>query len=242
MPCYHVPNGADYILSGKGPHIEGKRFFSVALTQALYDNGIFNMTTWPEDLGTPVETADFWPYRITVHNYQAIKTHLPDLKVMLVFARDDHVQSAPDKPHIRQAYDGFHTKGQLWVRLNADNVYFQTLGNNIDESYPENVANEAPNNWMTAASWGYPATYGQLLYSKGGSYAALAEMADRVKVNNWSDDLSSVFFDYEISLTDSSPDSLSLSSRGSFFLSVGTGFGLIFIPQVMTLILDKRKI
>ena len=195
MPFFEVPADDDYILSGHGPDMEGKRFFSRALTRALLENGIFTLDTWPDDLAKPEQTDSFWPYRITVNNYHYFKDHLSNLKVMLVFARDDHVLSAPDKPHIHQAYYGFHHTANLWVRLNADEVYFLDLDETLTE-YPENAANTEPADWMDARQWGYPAEYGSELYVHTGSLAGIAEMADRVQANNWSDNLDQILYEY----------------------------------------------
>jgi hypothetical protein len=195
MPFFEVPADDDYILLGYGPDMEGKRFFSRALTRALLDNGVFTLDNWPDDLAKPEQTDSFWPYRITVFNYLHFKDHLPNLKVMLVFARDDHVLSAPDKPHIHQAYYGFRHTANLWVRLNADEVYFLDLDKTLTE-YPENAANTEPDDWMAARQWGYPAEYGSQLYIYTGSLAGIAEMADRVQANNWSDNLDQILYEY----------------------------------------------
>ena len=196
MPCFHVDHGTDYVLSGHGPFMMGKRYFSRAITNALYDNGVFRNDTWPTDLATPKETNDFWPYRICVNNYPMIGENLSELKVMLVFARDDHVQAASDKPHIHQAYDGFHKTAGLWVRMNPDNVYFQALDDTIDQGYPENPANHEPDKWLDTRDWGYPAEYGSTLYSKTGSYAGIAEMADRTRAGEWGNDLNEVLYTF----------------------------------------------
>jgi len=128
-----------------------------------------------------------------------IKENCPKLKVMLVFDRDDHVQAAPDKPHIHQAYDGFHKTAGLWVRLNADKVYFQAFDDSVDQNYPENLANHEPEKWSDTRSWGYIAKYGSFLYSKTGSYAGIAEMADRVKADEWENNLEEVLYSYNVS-------------------------------------------
>jgi len=196
MPYFQVDQGTDYVLSGHGPHMMGKRYFSRGLTNALHENGVFTNETWPADLATPKETNAFWPYRTTVGNYPLIAEDLSELKVMIVFARDDHVQSAPDKPHIHQAYDGFNGTADLWVRMNPDNVYFQALNDSLDQGYPENPANHEPEKWNDTRSWGYPATYGSQFYSKTGSYAGMAEMADRTRDDEWANDLDDVLYSY----------------------------------------------
>jgi len=188
-PVFGAPGGRDYVLDDKGPNISGVRWFSHALTQALLDNGALTLEAWPLDLATPQQTADFWPYRITVHNYAAIGEKLPYLRVLLPFAALDHVQAAPDKPHIRQAYDGFHKTADLWTRLNCDLAYVQS---EIDPSaslaggFPDNHANTEPDNWYAeAASWGFPGKLAGALTAQTVPLAGIAEMADRVRASNW---------------------------------------------------------
>jgi len=192
-PVFRVFGGTDYILDDKGPNIGGKRWFSHALTQALLDNGAFTLATWPSDLATPQQTADFWPYRTTVSNYAAIGEKLPELRVLLPFATADHVQAAPDKPHIRQAYDGFRKAAGLWTRLNCDLVYVQA---EIDPSasltggFPDNDANAEPVDWLAdVESWGFPGTLSGRMTAQTVPLAGVAEMADRVQFDNWTPNL-----------------------------------------------------
>ena len=195
-PVFRVFGGSDYILDDKGPNIVGRRWFSHALTQALLDNGTFTLATWPSDLATPQQTADFWPYRTTVHNYAAIGGKLPDLRVLLPFASADHVQAASDKPHIRQAFDGFHKTAGLWTRLNCDLAYVQM---EIDPSaslaggFPDNDANSEPADWLTdAESWGFPGMLAGEMTARAVPLAGVAEMADRVQFDDWSQNLGAV--------------------------------------------------
>ena len=197
-PVFRVPGGEDYILADKGPNINGKRWLSHVLTQALLNNGVFTLETWPEDLAIPQQTGDFWPYRTPVGNYQAVGEILPNLRVLIPFAAYDHVQVAPDKPHIRQAYDGFHKTAGLWTRLNCDLVYVQaeihpnaSLGN----GFPDNPANTEPSNWYAEAeAWGFAGKLAGEMTNRTIPLAGIAEMADRVKAGNWEPNLDAVLF------------------------------------------------
>jgi len=199
-PIFRVPGGQDYILDNKGPNINGKRWFSHPLTQALLENDVFTLETWPRDVATPQQTGDFWPYRIVVHNYEAVGENLPNLRVLLPFATYDHVQAAPDKPHIRQAYDGFHKTAGLWTRLNCDLVYVQAEIHSsaaIEIGFPDNNANTEPANWFSeAGSWGFAEKLDGKLTQKSVPLAGIAEMADRVQANNWEPNLDAVLFDH----------------------------------------------
>ncbi|MFC2106183.1 hypothetical protein ACFLS0_05495 [Candidatus Bipolaricaulota bacterium] len=195
-PVFRVPAGTDYVLDDKGPTIDGVRWFSPALTQALLDNGVFTQANWPADLATPQQTAAFWPYRVPVEHYAAIGEKLPDLHVLIPFASRDHVQAAPDKPHIRQAYDGFHKTAGLWTRLNCDLVYVQSEihgSASLADGFPDNDANTEPLDWLTQAeSWGFADRLAGQMTARTIPLAGIAEMVDRVHADNWSANLTVV--------------------------------------------------
>ena len=198
-PVFVVPGGEDYVLDDKGPNIAGKRFFSHALTQALLTNGVFTIENWPDDLATPNQTGDFWPYRTPLDNYETIGESLPELRVLLPFASYDHVQAAPDKPHIRQAYDGFRKRAGLWTRLNCDLAYVQF---EIHESatlaagFPDNNANTEPADWYAdAESWGFAGKLAGDLTARTIPLACVAEMTDRVRADIWEPNLEAIIGD-----------------------------------------------
>lgn len=195
-PIFRVALGTDYVLDDKGPTIDGVRWFSPALTQALLDNGVFTLANWPGDLATPQQTAGFWPYRTPVGNYVAIGDKLPGLRVLLPFASLDHVQAAPDKPHIRQAYDGFHKTAGLWTRLNCDLAYVQSeihASATLVDGFPDNNANTDPADWLTQAeSWGFADRLAGQPTARTIPLAGIAEMADRVRADNWAPNLAAV--------------------------------------------------
>ena len=194
-PFFNVPGGEDYILGSRVPQMWGKRYYSMALTQALLDNGALTLEAWPEDLATPAEAQAAWPYRMTVANYPLLASSAPQLKVMLTFAEDDHVHPALDKPHIHIAYDGFSGGAGLWVRLNPDVSYVQQVKPDYPPAaFPDNDANTQPADWLNVVSWAHPMIGGGTRNDVG--LAAVAEMADRVRANNWDANLDEVLFEY----------------------------------------------
>jgi len=188
-----TPGTPDYVCSTKHPQIRGKDVWSTALLQALLDNGSLTRDTWPENLATPEEAAAAWGFRSTVGNYGLFPSVLPDLKVMLVFAADDHVQTAIDKPHVHQAYDGFHNLAGLWCRLNPDRAYVEAFAG-ADISVPEHPANREPTAWTTIRRWGAPSAPGLNLQVV---LASIAEMCDRTTYDVWIDDLPDVLYCFE---------------------------------------------
>jgi hypothetical protein len=195
-PYFAVPNGPDHVLSDKCPQMWRKRYYSRGLLQALLDNGALTLERWPEGLATPQEAQESWPFRTTVDNYPSLAASAPELKVMLVFAADDHVQAAPDKPHIHQAWDGFRERAGLWVRLNPDLCYVESIsGERGGSGYPDNPANTEPADWNDARLWGYGGAYGSPFVTQSVPLAAAAEMADRVRADEWGADLQEVLVD-----------------------------------------------
>jgi hypothetical protein len=107
---------------------------------------------------------------------------------MLVFADEDHVQVALDKPHIHQAHDGFREQAGLWVRLNPDRAYVAAIaGVQSSGRFPDNPANAEPSNWLDVGPWSVPAKQRQIAL-----LAAVAEMMDRTRSGIWSEDLATV--------------------------------------------------
>ncbi len=186
-------SAGDYILSWRVPVIFGKRTYSVALTQALLDNGALTLSAWPADLATPEEAARDWPSRQSTGRYADLRTMMPDLKVMLVFAQEDHVQAAPDKPHIHQAFQGFRFEAGLWVRLNPDRAYVQSLMPTAGNDFPDNPANTQPDDWTQIGTYAYP---GQGTAARLVPLAAVAEMADRAHYGRWDENLGQVLYIY----------------------------------------------
>ncbi len=178
----------DFILGYKVPNMLGKRVYSAALTRALRDNGALTDTGWPAELATPEEAAAWWTFRVTPPRYLLLAGKTPDLKVLLLFAKDDHVQPLLDKPHIHQAYDGFRHAAGLWTRLNPDAAY---LPEAQFPGYQDHPANTEPSDWADARDWGYPSVN---VGPKLAPQSAVAEMADRIHENNWSPDLDASFY------------------------------------------------
>jgi hypothetical protein len=183
----------DFVLSWRVPVILGKRYYSVALTRALLDGGSLSLSNWPADLATPEEAARDWPFRESPGNYADLHTIMPDLKVMLVFAQVDHIQVAQDKPHIHQAFQGFRFEAGLWVRLNPDRAYIQSLLPTAGMDFPDNPANTQPEDWMKVGDYAYPA---QGLAARQVPLAAVAEMADRSHFGRWDENLGQTLYIY----------------------------------------------
>jgi hypothetical protein len=186
-------SAGDYVMSPHAPVMFGKRYYSVALTQALVDNGALTLSGWPAEMATPEETARDWPSRQNTGSYVGLSSMMPDLKVMLVFAQQDHIQAAADKPHIHQAYQGFRFEAGLWVRLNPDRAYVQSLMPAAGDDFPDNPADTQPEDWTQIGKYAYP---GEGSASRLVPLVAVAEMADRAHFGRWDENLGQTLYIY----------------------------------------------
>jgi hypothetical protein len=193
MDSSNTITSGDYVLSWHVPVMFGKRYYSVKLTQALLDNGSLTLSNWPADVATPQEAARDWPARESPSRYITIRSKLPNLKVMLVFAQDDSFQAAADKPHIHQAFQGFRFEAGLWVRLNPDRAYVQSLIPTAGNEFPDNPANTQPADWTQIGANAYP---GQGSAAHLVPLAAVAEMADRAHFGRWDENLGQELYIY----------------------------------------------
>lgn len=194
QPTLTRPDSSVFVFGWKGPKIDDARYYSRGLTAAMAANNVFGAEPWPEDVATPAEVDAFWPYRVCVNgvnsNYDEIGTKLPGLKVMLVFAADDHVQVSLDKPHIHQAWHGFRVAAGLpWVRLNPDGAYVAVYNPVNAGDYVERAAMTEPGDWLAARLWGYP---NDKFLAEQVAKASIAEMADRTRAGDWSNNLTAV--------------------------------------------------
>ncbi len=202
----------DFIFDGPIPVMFGKRYYSTALTRALDSTGALSLAAWPSDLATPQEAAQAWQIRQTPGLFTAMQDEqiVQNMKVMLLFAQADHAQVAQDKPHIHQLYQGFRFEARLWVRLNPDRSYVESIlqdagptvypgglsasptpGPNLD--FPDNPANTQPDDWTQIGAYAYP---GQGRAGGLVPLAAIAEMADRDHSGIWDENIGQVIYIY----------------------------------------------
>lgn len=151
-----------------------KQFYSGPVTQALADQNVFG-SGWPTDVATPPQTNAFWNLREAVRHYPAALANIPDLEGMVLTSVVDHVQTAPDHPHIHQAFDGWDGNGD-WVKINPARDYVLEVDPSLSSrtDLPDNAANTAPADWTDAGSYAFPDGLDEVYFA-----AAVHEMADR---------------------------------------------------------------
>jgi hypothetical protein len=203
----------DYVFDGQIPVMFGKRYYSTSLEAALLTNGTLSMDTWPAGLATPQEAAQAWQIRQTPGLFAAMQSDeiIRNMKVMLVFAQNEHAQVAQDKPHIHQLYQGFRFEARLWVRLNPDRSYVESMFQDAGMAsqgnpgptptpvamldFPDNPADTQPTDWTEIGVYAYP---GQGQAGRLVPLAAVAEMADRTHDGYWDQNLGQVLYTHPV--------------------------------------------
>jgi hypothetical protein len=156
-----------------------KQVYSRPATHAFQEYGIFS--TWPVTIATPLEADAYWDIREAVRLYVSATAAITDLRGMVLGSVRDHVQSAPDKPRLRQAFEGWQ-RGGAWVRINPDPSYLIEADPSLaGPGLPNNVPNTPPANWSDAAAYCIREGIEDNIYQ----LAAIWEMADRTHEGWW---------------------------------------------------------
>ncbi len=156
------------------------RFYSRPVTHALLENNVFN-GSWPRGIASVEEADRYWDLREAVRLYDEALRNIPDLRGMILASIKDHVQSAPDKPHIHQAFDGW-ILNHGWVKINPDPEYIVEVDASLAgrSDLPMNKPNTPPRDWSNydyCVPEDIPDTFYQI--------ASIWEMSDRVYYNHW---------------------------------------------------------
>lgn len=148
--------------------------YSRQATQAMADQNTFG-GSWPSGTLTSVQANDFWNLRGAARLYGTALTNIPDLEGIVLASVVDHYQPTSDKPHIRQAFDGWDGAGH-WVRLNPARDYVLEVDPSLSSraDLPNNAPNTAPADWIDTSSYAYPDDLDYVYFA-----AAIHEMADR---------------------------------------------------------------
>jgi hypothetical protein len=174
-----VDPGTDYLLS---PYLyQNKAYYSVRVRRAAQDRALVPAIP-PAHLASPAETEAFWLYRNGEYWIAEAVKHNPALLFLVVAGEEDHVQNAPDHPHVLIQYEGFRTANARFVRLNPDRSFVEEVA---ARSIPGAMDNDgfAPFDHLTirtAVEPGGPAGVNSTI----GVAAAICELADRTQYTN----------------------------------------------------------
>lgn len=113
--------------------------YPLSLTRAAESRGLAK--PWPKHLLGSQAAAEFWSSRDASGHFLEATVNRPDLLAMVLGTDRDHVQAAPDHPHILAAYQGWLDAHIRWVRLNPDETYLKAVAGDAASSFLETVAN-----------------------------------------------------------------------------------------------------
>ena len=188
---YHDLNGngrydeGDYVLGAYPGTFAGveKRVYSLHVLQAAVERSLIN--PWPADVATLEEARAYWAIRDMSRYYDEVLRRLPEIAVIVIGSQVDHVQVAPDHPHILLQYQGWREAGIHWVRLNPDAAYVEHLSGR-----PGAVDNPAgtPVDCRNIAGMLEP----EEIPDRITRAAAALELSDRVYHGDWVPDLAAV--------------------------------------------------
>ncbi len=91
-------------------------------------------------LATKEETGIFWNWRNAETHIASAISDNPDLMFIICASAMDHVQGAPDHPHVLTQYDLMQRAGCRFVRLNPDRSYCEEVGG---VEFPKAADNDA---------------------------------------------------------------------------------------------------
>lgn len=159
-------------------YYQNKCFYSLWLRLAAEDLGV----AFPDHIPGIDETQAFWQYRNGANWMEEALLHNPDMMFMVEAGDVDHVQGAPDHPHILIQYTGFLNAGARFVRLNPDRFYVEQL---LDASLPDAADNDGMLEFdhMSVRQALQP-RHIPILTGQKSTVAAVCEIADRSRTDN----------------------------------------------------------
>jgi len=166
-----------------------KSWYSVRLMREAEKRGLFGNHR-PTHIPSLDEAVEFWRYRDATGLLSDAIRKVPNVTVIVVAGETDHVQIAPDHPHIRAQVNAFQKAGAQFIRLNPDRAYVEWL---LDRKVPAVPDNNAGRQYT-------PKTIAPALCPDGGvpkqllSSAAICELADRVQAGNFEPNLDRALF------------------------------------------------
>ncbi|MDZ7303680.1 MAG: T9SS type A sorting domain-containing protein [candidate division KSB1 bacterium] len=187
-----VPDwGSDFILR---PH----QWRTDNVTKVYYSNRVIAAASaanllpvpLPAHIASVAETGEFWHWRDGGHWFAEAVRQLPNLMFIVEAAAVDHLQTAPDHPHVLIQYEGMRRAGARFVRLNPDRAYVESV---LGRSAATAADNEAftPFDHLSIRNALEPAGAGGVP-TNAGVAAAIYELADRTQYGNLSPQLGGV--------------------------------------------------
>lgn len=177
--------GVDYAIWGLRPQ-EGKDVslvFSPSLTRTIEAKELE-----VPGLRSSKDSSLFWATRDASRSAEDALARFPDLAVIAVGTRADHLAAVSDHAHVSGLASVLHAVGSRWIRVNPDASYVRLLVEQ-DLSFADNPANLNLSPGDPAATM-EPEESLQECEIADYNTAAILELADRLCALDWSPNLS----------------------------------------------------
>ncbi len=181
--------GADFpasaFVAGRGSSI--RLFYSLRLLGEAEKRNLFQPVR-PSFIADLQDAQAFWRLRDPTPLLDRVGRTCPNLAVIVYAGIKDHVQVAPDHPHILAQVEGFMRAGIRFVRLNPDRAYVkELLRGRLPPGVPDNDAGKHYTR-KTIVKCLEPEEVPRDLCVA----AACVELADRIQKAQWAPNLSEV--------------------------------------------------
>lgn len=173
---------------GQGPKV----WYSPRLIREAERRRLYGVAR-PGHVPSLAESTEYWRWRDAAGSVREAVSKCPKVAVIVYANERDHVQAAPDHPHILAQVDAFQKAGAKFVRLNPDRAYVESVLSRAPAflqrqgTFADNDAGAA---WTrrNIRSGLEPAGLPITVYMQ----AAVCELADRVQKQNWTANLDAV--------------------------------------------------
>lgn len=172
-----------------------KAFYTPAVIRAARDREVFGRA-WPAHIATVDEVDDQAASELPLPYVKEVVRRFPALSVVIFESEVGHVTAAADHPHAIAQVNAWLDAGSRWVRFNPDTHYVTEAMQRPPSRRVQNAAGirldrqNIRGRLLAEEKDGGP-TDGQAMA------AAVAELADRTRMNNWTAELSLVLVKYE---------------------------------------------
>ncbi|MFW5702051.1 MAG: T9SS type A sorting domain-containing protein, partial [Bacteroidota bacterium] len=181
----HVDYGIDFIPTALV--YRNEVFYATPLAREAIERGLYPDPR-PAHFPDYYTTDAFWRERNGAHLMDQAGANYPDLLFIIEGSDQDHVQTAPNHPHIVAQNQGFIDAGIRFVRLNPDNVYINYVaGREVEEAVDNPAFMEVDYDNIKSALEPH-----QAVNLRMGVYASACELADRYFYSNYDIDLEAV--------------------------------------------------
>lgn len=155
-----------------------RAYYSEHIMQQAYLSNIVPPTP-PSHIPSFTEDSTFWSVRNGEYWIDSVINHYPQLMFMILGTDKDHVQRAPNHPHVLLQNEMFRLGGAYFVRLNPDKSYVDYVCGAITQNAVDNPAFSAYTNTNISSAMEPEESVSGILENQYKN-AGIIELADRI--------------------------------------------------------------